>query len=480
MDRRRIATHRDGSAGAAPCDPLSILPSDVLLTAFSHWDAEELAVASITCHHAYAMLDGAVALAVKRLGYRELPPPRGPYDTRTHRLRHLRRLAARHPQTLTAGPTTSFCIVGGRTVLEWGGGDDAERCFTIPSPVAGIGVAVREVAAGDSHCLMLAADGVYSWGSDNVHGQLGHGDVLPRQEPRRIEALAAAGVTEVAQVCCGPQHSLVLSVAGEVRSFGRGSLGRLGLGDTHDVHTPQPLLYATTVTGVFTRGTFERAVQLNPLPRVVQLSAGLFHSMAVTEGGTLYSWGSGTNGRLGHGDTVMQLRPREVEALASVDVVHASAGSGHSVAVSACGALYSWGQGYSGRLGHGNQETKPQPALVESLSRQKITSAVAGSEFTICITARGAAYAFGNDDYTGTVWWGRGWEGGSARALLPARIKALDEARVDQAAAGNAHALLRTDRSEIFTFGSGEHGQLGHGDLKESLLPRKVEAVELP
>ena len=73
-------------------------------------------------------------------------------------------------------------------------------------------------------------------------------------------------------------------------------------------------------------------------------TAGLFHSMAVTEAGALYSWGSGTNGRLGHGDTVMTLRPRPVEALARADSVGASAGSGHSVAVSASGRLFSWGQ----------------------------------------------------------------------------------------------------------------------------------------
>ena len=66
------------------------------------------------------------------------------------------------------------------------------------------------------------------------------------------------------------------------------------------------------------------------------------------------------------------------------------AGSGHSLAVSALGALFTWGQGYNGRLGHGNQETKPQPALVEGLLGQRVASAVAGSEFTICATDEGA------------------------------------------------------------------------------------------
>ena len=161
-----------------------------------------------------------------------------------------------------------------------------------------------------------------------------------------------------------------------------------------------------------------------------------------------------------------------------VDIVHASAGSGHSLAVSDNGGLYTWGQGYNGRLGHGNQETKPQPALVEALAGQTVVSAVAGSEFTIAITKGGAAFSCGNGDFTGTVWWGRGWVGGSSRTLLPARIKSLAECQVSQAAAGNAHAMVRTTDGAVFTFGSGSQGQLGHGDFQERLLPTRVMAAE--
>ena len=122
-----------------------------------------------------------------------------------------------------------------------------------------------------------------------------------------------------------------------------------------------------------------------------------------------------------------------------LDVVDASAGSGHSVAVSSTGVLHTWGQGYNGRLGHGNQETKPQPAEVEALFGQHITRAVAGSDFTICVTERGAAYSFGNGGNTGTMWWGRGWEGGAPCLLEPARIKELSDLRIDLLAAGSAH-----------------------------------------
>ena len=104
---------------------------------------------------------------------------------------------------------------------------------------------------------------------------------------------------------------------------------------------------------------------------------------------------------------------------------------------------------------------------------------MAGSDFTIALTQRGTVYAFGNGDYTGTYWWGRGWEGASQKLLLPRRIVALDEARVDLLAAGSAHAMLRTSCGALYTFGSGEQGQLGHGDLCEQLLPKKVQALDV-
>ena len=99
------------------------LPEDVLVTAFALWPAESLACASVTCRELHAILDVAVALGVARLGYDALPPARGKHDTRTHRLRHLQRLAARRPQTLSAGATTSLCLVGSSMVLAWGGSD---------------------------------------------------------------------------------------------------------------------------------------------------------------------------------------------------------------------------------------------------------------------------------------------------------------------------------------------------------------------
>ena len=89
------------------------------------------------------------------------------------------------------------------------------------------------------------------------------------------------------------------------------------------------------------------------------MSAGCDHSLALTADGAVCSWGDGGEGKLGHGDQQEQLlllprlRPKKVEAFADQPVIAASAGQHHSLALTADGAVFSWGQGEAGCLGHG-------------------------------------------------------------------------------------------------------------------------------
>ncbi len=86
--------------------------------------------------------------------------------------------------------------------------------------------------------------------------------------------------------------------------------------------------------------------------RVVAVSAGYFHSLAITTDGALCSWGGGIFSMLGHGDTQVQWQPKKVQALTGQRVVAVSAGMVHSIARTD-GAVFTWGKGESGCLGHG-------------------------------------------------------------------------------------------------------------------------------
>ena len=147
-------------------------------------------------------------------------------------------------------------------------------------------------------------------------------------------------------------------------------------------------------------------------------ASGLF-SLALSADGALWSWGCGGQGVLGHGDEQYQLLPTKIEAFAGQRVVAVSAGGDHSLALTADGAVWSWGGGTYGKLGHGNQRTQ----------------------------------------------------------LLPKKIEAFDGRRAVAVSAGAYHSLATTPDGTIFTWGGGDDGCLGHGeDLSNQLLPKKVEA----
>lgn len=66
-------------------------------------------------------------------------------------------------------------------------------------------------------------------------------------------------------------------------------------------------------------------------------------------------------------------RPRVIESLRGVEVVDIAAGGAHSACITASGELFTWGKGRYGRLGHGDSEDQLKPKLVCGHSTQFLT-----------------------------------------------------------------------------------------------------------
>ena len=134
-------------------------------------------------------------------------------------------------------------------------------------------------------------------------------------------------------------------IDGGLWAWGHGLSGQLGLGDTQNSLVPVWV------------GAEE---EFGGSP-VLMAACGNSHTLAVTKAGTLWSWGVGDDGRLGHNDDNNRLVPTQVEAqhFGRAKIVSAAAGESHSGAVTQHGCLYTWGQGT--RVGEEDEEDHQVP-----------------------------------------------------------------------------------------------------------------------
>ncbi|XP_048005793.1 RCC1 domain-containing protein 1-like [Leguminivora glycinivorella] len=91
--------------------------------------------------------------------------------------------------------------------------------------------------------------------------------------------------------------------------------------------------------------------------KVCDVQCGYEHYLLLTDKGRVYSWGNGRRLQLGHGDLNSIDSPKELEALSGIHITMISAGGWHSLALSESGDLYAWGWNETGQLGI--KETEP-------------------------------------------------------------------------------------------------------------------------
>ena len=136
---------------------------------------------------------------------------------------------------------------------------------------------------------------------------------------------------------------------------------------------------------------------------VAAVCCGGQHAAVLTAAGEVYTWGRGGFGRLGHGDAHSLKAPRLVRgALVGVVCAQVACGFAYTAAVSAQGALYTWGAGENGRLGLGDVDDRHEPSRVDALwPHRPLRRVNAGSVHTCALGVDGVAYSFGKHEYTG-------------------------------------------------------------------------------
>jgi alpha-tubulin suppressor-like RCC1 family protein len=205
---------------------------------------------------------------------------------------------------------------------------------------------------------------------------------------------------------------------------------------------------------------------MQSLAIVSMISCGSKHCLAIDRQGCCFTWGWGGDGQLGHGSCDDIAVPTRV-ALIQDAVVQVAGGSGHSVALTSSGTVFTWGMHFNGQLGRdiGNDgEAALVPGLVSDLG-------------CICDICAGGDSTFAYSEQSGLYAWGCNREGqlginrkDIASASVPQQVTTLANVHLLGISVAASHALFIDLQSRVWGCGSNSNGQLGYGSDCQSLL----------
>ncbi|XP_067305417.1 inhibitor of Bruton tyrosine kinase isoform X2 [Pseudorasbora parva] len=201
----------------------------------------------------------------------------------------------------------------------------------------------------------------------------------------------------------------------------------------------------------------------------------VFHNTDPTE---VYTWGNNTNFSLGHGNQQSRHHPEIVDLFSrsGIYVKQVVLCKFHSVFLSQKGQVYTCGHGQGGRLGHGDEQTYLVPRMVEGLLSHHCSQIAAARDHTVVLTEEGYVYTFGLNTHHQL-----GLAPPPASSQVPKQVtsKSLKGRSVIGVAAGRFHTVLWT-RDAVYTVGL-NGGQLGYllepNGEKCVTVPRQVSAL---
>lgn len=319
---------------------------------------------------------------------------------------------------------------------------------------------VHRISCGVHHAGLSTRQGeVFTWGEESG-GRLGHGVCKDVTQPRLLESLSVSSNVDL--IACGEFHTCAITSSGEVYSWGTGVLGH-GTDISHWV--PKRIL-----------GPIEGL-------QIAYVACGPWHTALLTSAGRLFTFGDGTFGVLGHGDKNSVWIPREVESLFGLKTISVACGVWHTAAIVevivsqsspsvSSGKLFTWGDGDKNRLGQGDKDPRLEPTCVPALIDHNFLKIACGHSLTVGLTTSGTVFTMGS-----TVFGQLGNPNSDGKLPCLVEDKLITES-VEEIACGDYHVAVLTSKNEVYTWGKGANGRLGHGDVEDRKTPVLVEALK--
>ena len=258
----------------------------------------------------------------------------------------------------------------------------------------------------------------------------------------------------------GCNHSAAITAAGQVFTWGANDMKQLG--------------YPGAEEGILGIDMDPRPVGALQGSVVISASCGKHHTAVITEDGHVFTWGAFGNGQLGIGEVSRDKfpfgyvdGPTKVHALDTAAPRSVACGFFHTVIIDGLGDIWTCGTGDHGVHGHEHHFDQPVPLILQSIHGHDFRQVACGASHTVALTAQGHIYAWGMNEH------GQLGLGDTITRRQPVLNSACTGKNISKISCGEAHTAYLSDR-DVFTFGDGSHGALGHGNSKSHLVPKSV------
>ena len=357
---------------------------------------------------------------------------------------------------------------------------------------------VTQAACGDGHYAAVTADGgLYLWG-DGAAGQLGMGvarydadgevdpevyddqltelnwQARPAQLPRE-----SLGMLAVHMVACGDRHTLVLTEGGCVFTFGSGRHGQLGHGRKRDAARPM-LIEMHGDDAVKASGEKDAAEALDTMQHAPRFQAmettdmpPSSQALNTTDIPPIFQTPDDTAQISDKIPT--DTAPKHSQHPAGIfRVAFVAAGGDHSMAVTSTGSLYAWGSNRHRQLGlAGKSHAAPVLVAIGKNKPVGLAAVATSSAHTLAVSTTGTVYACGSNQH------GQLGLGDTQDRRRFKRIRPFAPGKIAEAAAGPSTSAAVTENGELWTWGRGAHGCLGHGGEGDAVAPARVVAMSV-
>ncbi|MQL87884.1 hypothetical protein Taro_020435, partial [Colocasia esculenta] len=169
------------------------------------------------------------------------------------------------------------------------------------------------------------------------------------------------------------------------------------------------------------------------------------------------------------------LLPRLLDSTEKLDVQRIFCGRKYVALVTKQGEVFTWGEEYGGRLGHKTNIDMSHPKLVESLIDVHVSAVACGANHACALTNSGELYEWGDSCLFGD----HACDDNRRSQWLPHRILGpFCGIRISKVACGDWHTAVVASTGQLFTYGNGVFGVLGHGNLESVSQPKEVGSLK--